>query len=461
MKTVTLLWNEGIIGKPILTAKCVRMTTSVTLGERTVTPRADTSPRSADECVVTLELEGHVLPNNLFKAEIRHYLHTVVVGEGVTVINDGAFQNFTGLTTAVLPDGLVTIGKRLFIGCTQLNRLHIPDSVTTIGAEAFKGCTSLGHLVIPDSVSMIDRQAFMDCTSITNALIGAGIRTVGAEAFAGCSALENIRLGRSLRELGSAVFRDCIRLTHPTLPDTLRTLPGKAFFGCYNIRTAVLPEGIIDIGPDAYAYCTALQEITLPSTLKSVSTRAFSKCLELRSVTSLSVQAPTVGKYLFSKNRRRGFLHVPAASEGYAEWQPVLPVRWSIRKTDAVEQQQPEPRPYNITAEDFPMDMVSDTPVRYESADTVSRTMEEGLSAYDTYLGHCHKLEERYTPFFPWMKRLQIRYAEGVGWLMVVFEKDSNRYFRCLLDDLGEPHSPVAADEFLRLCKPELNRHLG
>jgi hypothetical protein len=65
------------------------------------------------------------------------------VPDGVTVIEDGAFQPCKSLMSVVLPDGVKEIKSEAFCGCRSLKIAVIPESVTKIDWDAFNDCPNL------------------------------------------------------------------------------------------------------------------------------------------------------------------------------------------------------------------------------------------------------------------------------------------------------------------------------
>lgn len=86
----------------------------------------------------------------------NNYLKSVIVPEGVKVLNYSAFATCYALETIQLPSTLTTIGEYAFSTCTSLKNLIIPESVTSIGHFAFVSCTSLKTLVFNGNIKLGD-----------------------------------------------------------------------------------------------------------------------------------------------------------------------------------------------------------------------------------------------------------------------------------------------------------------
>lgn len=85
---------------------------------------------------------------------------TVVIPDGVTAIDDGAFRWNSTLREVTLPASLRSIGSGAFYHCTSLSSINLPEGLVSIGSDAFYGCTSLTALTVPASVTEIDQYAF-------------------------------------------------------------------------------------------------------------------------------------------------------------------------------------------------------------------------------------------------------------------------------------------------------------
>ena len=74
-------------------------------------------------------------------------------GNASLVVVGTTVMGFGAPTDLVIPDGVTVINNRAFEGCTTLRDVSIPDGVTDINNRAFCGCKSLTSVNIPDSGS--------------------------------------------------------------------------------------------------------------------------------------------------------------------------------------------------------------------------------------------------------------------------------------------------------------------
>ncbi len=91
----------------------------------------------------------------------------LVVPEGVTKIEEGAFKGLVNLKTVVLPNSIEKIDANAFKGCTSLETVQLGEKITYLGESTFEGCESLKEIVLPLSLSTIEKHAFKDCANLT------------------------------------------------------------------------------------------------------------------------------------------------------------------------------------------------------------------------------------------------------------------------------------------------------
>lgn len=98
--------------------------------------------------------------------EQRNDIDTIIVGEGITSIAEGAFTAFANLKSVTLPSTMTYIASAAFLSCTALEHLVLPNRITQIDSGAFVGCESLHSITIPGSVNFISSDAFYNCYNL-------------------------------------------------------------------------------------------------------------------------------------------------------------------------------------------------------------------------------------------------------------------------------------------------------
>ena len=93
---------------------------------------------------------------------------SVTMGNNVTSIGDGAFENCSDLPSITIPDSVTSIGDRAFYGCSGLTSVTLGNSVISIGNYAFYNCSGLTSITIPDNVTSIGWYAFSGRSRLTS-----------------------------------------------------------------------------------------------------------------------------------------------------------------------------------------------------------------------------------------------------------------------------------------------------
>lgn len=68
-------------------------------------------------------------------------IRSIVIGEFINTIPNGAFKNCTALEEVI--GSFTEIGNEAFAGCSNLTNMNIPSNVVKIGTNAFKGVNSI------------------------------------------------------------------------------------------------------------------------------------------------------------------------------------------------------------------------------------------------------------------------------------------------------------------------------
>ncbi|MDR2906799.1 MAG: leucine-rich repeat protein [Bacteroidales bacterium] len=268
---------------------------------------------------------------------------TVVVGNGVTSIGDGAFLFCDGLTSVALPEGLESIGALAFRNC-PLTVVTLPESLRYIGANAFyrypnptlEAVVSLNPVPpvmgSADSPIFVDRvvpgfwievpegsvAAYKAAWAIHADYIGAiGAPHIGGEWECGAeddnvmARLSNDTLYINGTGMMANYFDEATssRINDPWSGQTIRTvvigdgvtyIGADAFYNYTNIQSVVFPESMDSIGNYAFYGCSGLTSVSLPEGLITIGHSAFRNC----SLTTVTVpqSVTTINSNAFANN---------------------------------------------------------------------------------------------------------------------------------------------------------------
>ena len=159
----------------------------------------------------------------------------IIVGDGVTVIEDHAFHGFVSLREVVIGDGVEVIGERAFYQCEALKSVRFGTSVKEIGARAFYKCESLAQINLPESVRTVGEYAFYKCGSVDTLSLGNGVVSIEKYAFYGLTNVKALVLPLTLETIGKQAFRGCSSLTSIIIPSNVVNIDKHAFYGCKNM----------------------------------------------------------------------------------------------------------------------------------------------------------------------------------------------------------------------------------
>ena len=142
----------------------------------------------------TITCDGTTIPVKIFLNDfgndaannINYTLKGVKIGENVSNIIKGAFENCPSITYIIIPNTLGSIQDNIFSTArSSLTTLIIPPTVTTIGTYAFSNMVCLKNLVLPSNVITIKDGAFSGCTSLLKIILPKSLSSIGSSAFGG------------------------------------------------------------------------------------------------------------------------------------------------------------------------------------------------------------------------------------------------------------------------------------
>lgn len=208
-------------------------------------------------------------------------IHKIQLPVSLKKIGKKAFYKLENLSEIELPEGLEVIDEEAF-SYADIQSLHIPQSVDSIGKSAFAECNSLSQVNIPSNISYLGEGAFMNC-NISKIEIPECITEIPNNLFSGCK-FKVFEIPDCITSIGHSVFQHCTQLEHIEFSKNLNNIGSGAFYGCTALKTLEIPENVGIIGYNAFGNCTALHTVSIPKETKIYSS-AFEGCTRLQVVT--------------------------------------------------------------------------------------------------------------------------------------------------------------------------------
>lgn len=182
-------------------------------------------------------------------------------------------------TELIIPDGVTTIDDDAFNGNDKITAVTLPSTVTILGSGSFANCAMLSSVNLEaTSVKTLGKGAFYECVSLSSISLPATATEIGEYAFAGCSSLSAVNFyGDSVKEIEDYAFYGCTSLSGIIIPKDVTRIGAYAFCGCSAMGMLVFngADALTEIGDYAFANCVTLASVTLPSSILSIGTYAF------------------------------------------------------------------------------------------------------------------------------------------------------------------------------------------
>ena len=112
--------------------------------------------------------------------------------EGGCVINE--YVSEVIVPSKIRGENVKEIGKAVFCGNHNLAAITIPEGVTLIDESAFEDCVNLKSVTIPKSITFLGRASFRECLSLKSIDIPERVTNIGIFAFYGCVSLETVTI---------------------------------------------------------------------------------------------------------------------------------------------------------------------------------------------------------------------------------------------------------------------------
>ena len=258
--------------------------------------------------------------------EYREDIASLTIGNSVTSIGNGAFDNCSGLTSVTIGKSVTSIGNGAFNGCSnltsviwnakkcvnsgnfgsQVETFTFGDEVESIPDGCCREMNKLSSVTIPNSVTNIEDGAFYNCTSLTSVTIGNSVTSIGKYAFEYCSGLTSIEIPYNVTSIGSYAFYHCSYITSViwnawdcnsynfgsqvesfTFGNAVGVIPDNICKGMYKLTSIIIPDNVYSIGKSAFEGCSNLRKVYIGTSvqeLKDIGDGTFADCSKIDTV---------------------------------------------------------------------------------------------------------------------------------------------------------------------------------
>ena len=160
-----------------------------------------------------------VIENGILTGIKDPSLTQVVLPAEVKSIASGAFRD-SHIESLVLNEGLEVIELQAFSGSQKLASVAFPASLKEIGGHAFEDCVALTEVDLSKTaLQEISSDAFRE-TGLKKVAFPASLKKIGSQAFLGTH-LEEVVFSAELQEIDDEAFRGVVELTSVTLSNNM------------------------------------------------------------------------------------------------------------------------------------------------------------------------------------------------------------------------------------------------
>ena len=256
----------------------------------------------------------------------------VVIPEGITIIEEKAFQNCGNLQTVVLPSTIEKIGDYAFRLCPKLNQINLPSSIVEIGVNILDynvmdvekivneskfdsienkyfgsvvfvngACvhnnTLIGvygeNVVIPNHVTSMKDNCAMNNSVVKTITFGNGISQISQNAFNNCENLTMVKFNDAISVVRTNAFANCPQLKEIHVSSLSNWLNinffnthanpmcggGDLYVNEEMVTDFIIPNDIEYINNYAFVNCKNINNLTVGNHVKSIERYAFDGCV--------------------------------------------------------------------------------------------------------------------------------------------------------------------------------------
>ena len=192
---------------------------------------------------------------------IKNTYYLMAFAKSLYVLNEK--QEYEEVTEIVLPEGVTSNEYGAFYGYDNVTSITIPEGETSIGVDAFGYSSSLISIIIPASVTSIGDSAFSNCENLEKVYYQGTLKQWCNITFG--NYLSNpMYYAKSIYMLDEN--NEYKEVTEIILPEGMTVVNDYTFYGFENVTSITIPESMMVFNEHAIFYCDRLKNINFAGT---------------------------------------------------------------------------------------------------------------------------------------------------------------------------------------------------
>lgn len=181
----------------------------------------------------------------------------------VTMIDDCAMYDCSGVTSVTLPSSITYIGNGAFSGCTKLSNITVGNAVEYVGWGILDDTKWIKKQ--PNGILYLGKYClgYKGANPKGALTIKAGTRVIAGQAFSNCEGITSIKMPNTLISIGSYAFACCHSIQSLTFPYSMQSISVNAFFDCSKLKSVIISNPKTRIEYGAFGFCHKLHSIKL------------------------------------------------------------------------------------------------------------------------------------------------------------------------------------------------------
>lgn len=192
----------------------------------------------------------------------------------VTIIENYAFTDCSGLTSLTIPSSVTTIENYSFSGCFKLIKI-INLSGVTLTASICPLINPGQEILTSVEEDFVNELSDYDVNGIQTFTVGSMVYLFsynGSEANLDLSSYTNINafyqfalsdniqltsviFPNNLQEIKMGAFKNCSGLTSITIPNSVTIIEAHTFYGCSSLLSVIFSENVTELGYSSFSGC--------------------------------------------------------------------------------------------------------------------------------------------------------------------------------------------------------------